>query len=80
METNLITLAITFAGPARLAGLRRISNACGLKSYQAVLKWEAAGCLPRTEWTGETNYSQIIEQVTGGKVTRKALLKQRAAA
>jgi len=80
METNLITLAITLAGPARLAGLRRLADACGLKSYQAVLKWESAGRLPRTEWTGETHYAKAIEEVTGGKVTRKALLKQRAAA
>jgi hypothetical protein len=79
METNLITYAIELAGPARLAGLKRIAHACGLKSYQSVLKWEAAGCLPRTEWTGETNYAEAIEQVTDGKVTRKALLKQRAA-
>jgi hypothetical protein len=79
METNLITYAIKLAGPARLVGLKRLADACGLKSYQAVLKWEAAGRLPRTEWTGETNYAEAIEQVTDGKVTRKALLKQRAA-
>jgi hypothetical protein len=49
-------------------------------SYQAVKKWEKAGRLPRTEWTGETNYSTVIERLTDGKVTRGDLLKFHKAA
>ncbi len=72
METNLITLAI------EKVGLRPLADACGV-SYQAIRKWERAGRLPRTDWTGETHYSQIIEQVTGGAISREELLKRKAA-
>lgn len=50
---NPITRAI------ELAGLQQISRVCGV-TYQAVRKWEKAGRLPRTEWTGETNYADSI--------------------
>ena len=50
---NPITKAID------LAGLQSLANACGV-TYQAVRKWEAAGRLPRTEWTGETEYANKI--------------------
>ena len=43
-------------------------------SYQAVQKWQKAGRMPRTEWTGETQYSAQIEGVTGGQVTKASLL------
>lgn len=43
-------------------------------SYQAVKKWEAKGRLPRTEWTGETNYAAAIELITKGAVTKAQLL------
>ena len=39
-------------------GLRKVSEACGV-SYEAARKWLKNG-LPRTEWTGETSYSEII--------------------
>ncbi|QVN18943.1 hypothetical protein [Burkholderia pyrrocinia] len=44
-------------------------------TYQAVRKWIAKGRLPRTEWTGETEYSQAIEAITGGAVSRSILLR-----
>lgn len=73
MAHNPITQAI------QIVGLQPLAK--GLKvSYQAVRKWEDAGTLPRTEWTGETNYSSVIEKLTGGKVTRRALLATRVAA
>jgi hypothetical protein len=43
-------------------------------SYQAVQKWERAGRMPRTEWTGETQYSEKIEALTSNEVTRDQLL------
>lgn len=67
MEENLISQAIEIVGLAKLAALLGVS-------YQAVRKWEAAGRLPRTEWTGETNYSAAIEDATDGKVSRTQLL------
>lgn len=43
-------------------------------TYQAVRKWVLAGRLPRTEWTGETNYAAAISEVVGGQVSREQLM------
>lgn len=56
-----------------MVGLARLAKALGV-TYQAVRKWQAAGRLPRTEWTGETRYADRIEQATSGAVTRADLL------
>lgn len=57
----------------QLLGLQPLAKLCDV-SYQAVRKWQRAGRLPRTEWTGETDYAARIERATEGKVTRAALL------
>lgn len=57
----------------RIVGLSTMAKRLGV-TYQAVRKWEAAGRMPRTEWTGETRYSQAIEELTQGEVRRVALL------
>lgn len=74
-EQNPITVAIGIVGLAALA------KRCGV-SYQAVRKWEKQGRMPRTEWTGETHYSEAIAEATDGQVTRDSLLawRMRAAA
>lgn len=64
---NLITQAI------ELVGLQPLSQACGV-TYQAVRKWEKRNRLPRTDWTGETNYAAAIETATRGAISKKALL------
>ncbi|WP_043614420.1 YdaS family helix-turn-helix protein [Chromobacterium violaceum] len=64
---NLITQAI------ELVGLQPLAQACGV-TYQAVRKWEKRNRLPRTDWTGETNYAAAIEAVTGGAISKKSLL------
>ena len=69
---NLITKAID------IVGLQELADVCE-RSYQAVKKWEKAGRLPRTEWTGETSYSVKIEKATNGEITREALLNLKAA-
>lgn len=69
---NLITSAI------EIAGLSELAKACNV-TYQAVRKWEAAGRLPRTEWTGETGYAAVIETVTKGRITKAKLLNLAAA-
>jgi hypothetical protein len=56
-----------------VVGLTKLARACEV-SHQAVRKWQAAGRLPRTEWTGETDYADRIERASGGAVTREALL------
>jgi len=54
-------------------GLAALARALGV-THQAVRKWEAAGRLPRTEWTGETRYAETMEQLTAGGVTKAHLL------
>jgi len=43
---------------------------------QAIQKWFSNGCLPRTEWTGETNYVQIIVDHFPSQITREELLQR----
>lgn len=43
-------------------------------SHQAIRKWQIAGRMPRTEWTGDTTYAQTIEEATAGRVTKAQLL------
>lgn len=58
-------------------GLTALSRRLGV-THQAVRKWEAAGRMPRTEWTRETGYCDAIERLTvarpGGPITREMLL------
>lgn len=56
-----------------LLGLQPLAKLCNV-SYQAVRKWQRTGRLPRTEWTGETRYAELIEQATQHQVTRTQLL------
>lgn len=44
-------------------GMRRVAAETG-RSYEAVRKWTKNG-LPRTEWTGETDYCKTIENLQG---------------
>lgn len=67
MNENLISKSIA------IVGLRALARFCGV-SPQAIYKWENKGSLPRTEWTGETNYASRIEEATNGEVTRDQLL------
>lgn len=64
---NLISKAI------KIVGLSKLASVCGIR-YQSLQKWEAKGRLPRTDWTGETDYATRIEKATNGAVTRDQLL------
>lgn len=66
-ESNPITSAIN------IIGLGVMASSLGV-SYQAIRKWEVAGRLPRTEWTGETNYAEKIEIAASGKIKKADLL------
>ena len=67
MQENLISKAI------ELTGLIPLANMCGV-TPQALYKWEAKGRVPRTDWTGETDYARCIETATKGQITRDQLL------
>jgi hypothetical protein len=53
----------------------------GLASKEIVVtpwacnKWLRKGRLPRTEYTGETEYAKALEQLTEGQVTAEQLLE-----
>lgn len=57
----------------RLVGLFKLARELGI-SHQALSKWLKVGRMPRTEWSGETAYSEAIERLTAGAVTKSALL------
>lgn len=44
------------------------------RSYQAIKKMEDKGTLPRTEYTNETSYSQILASNSNGQFTADWLL------
>lgn len=60
-------------------GLCALAKACNV-TPQAIYKWQAKGRLPRTDWTGETDYASRIEEATGGRITRTQLLDLKATA
>ena len=53
---------------AELLGKPTLAKVCGATAA-AAYSWINRGCLPRTEFTGETNYAQLIEAATEGQVT-----------
>ena len=65
---NILKLAIRDAG-----GTQIVATAAGV-TRQGVDRWMHRGYLPRTEWTGETNYAEAIEKLTGGKFPKSLLL------
>jgi hypothetical protein len=50
--------AIAFAFEA-VGGIGAAAKVCN-RSYQALNKWRLAACLPRTDYTGETQYAELL--------------------
>ncbi|ENV34522.1 hypothetical protein [Acinetobacter gerneri] len=46
------------------------------RSYMAMSKMEKRGLLPRTEYTGETTYAQILASNSDGAFTAQWLLEK----
>lgn len=55
-------------------GWQPLSASLGV-TRQAMRKWLDAGRLPRSEFSGETNYSIVIERATHKVVTASELLE-----
>ncbi|MCU9528769.1 helix-turn-helix domain-containing protein [Pseudomonas mosselii] len=70
---SAISIAVELAGgPIAVAGACMISR-------QSVDKWIAKGSLPRTEYTGETNYAERISalaEANGKAVDAHRLLRE----
>lgn len=66
-----LTLAFHLIG-----GPYAVSKLCGV-SNTSVIRWKQNACLPRTEWTGETDYAERMEKATFGAVTKAELLAYR---
>lgn len=56
----------TLAEAIKDIGVMAIASACGC-SPRAIYKWIEKGALPRTDFTGETDYAGQIAGVSGGK-------------
>lgn len=56
-----------------LGSFSLIGIVCGV-SGNAVMKWVTAGKPPRTEYTGETRYAELISTAVGGKISKAELL------
>jgi hypothetical protein len=72
MSEHLVNAVSILGGPAPVANLCDVSR-------PAVDKWLRKGRLPRTEWTGETDYASKIAAKCRivdpeSKITREALL------
>jgi hypothetical protein len=59
----------------KVGGVAKASAICGV-SQRAIYKWLAAAALPRTEYTGETCYAQILAEASGGEFTAEWLLAE----
>lgn len=57
---------ITLKDVIKLVRVSVVANICGL-TPKAVYKWIERGSLPRTEFTGETDYAGKIAKASGGK-------------
>ncbi|MEX2964744.1 hypothetical protein [Microbulbifer sp. TYP-18] len=64
-----VKTAVKFAG-----GPLRVAQHCEI-STSAVHKWITNGRLPRTEYTGETKYAEILAELSGGKFEASYLLE-----
>jgi hypothetical protein len=56
------------------APIKVASDACGVTT-RTVHNWIKNGCLPRTEYTGETHYAEALAAASGGLFTAAWLLE-----
>jgi hypothetical protein len=76
-ELSLLARAFELlGGPSGVLRALRAEGIEKIKTPWAVNKWLRAGRLPRTEYTGETNYAAALERATKGEITAAALLEE----
>ncbi|WP_431495280.1 hypothetical protein [Pseudomonas brassicacearum] len=63
--TIKIPNAVAFAFEA-VGGIGAAARVCG-RSYQALNKWRQAASLPRTDYTGETQYAVLLAEAAKQK-------------
>lgn len=68
-EINTLADVIRIAG-----GPEVVAITCGITS-RAVYKWTRSGCLPRTEFSNETDYADRIAKLTDGQISKETILK-----
>jgi hypothetical protein len=61
----------------QIGGVVKASAVCGV-SQRAIYKWLSAEALPRTDYTGETNYAQRLADASSGQFTAAWLLAEAA--
>lgn len=49
-------------------GASNVAQLCGITS-RAVYKWRASNTLPRTDYTGETQYAEKLANALNNKIT-----------
>jgi predicted DNA-binding transcriptional regulator AlpA len=64
----------TLSEAIKAIGVMTIANACGCSS-RAIYKWMEKGSLPRTDFTGETEYAERIANASSGLYTAE-MIKQ----
>jgi len=57
---------------AEVGGATKAAEVTG-RTVRAVYKWLDRGALPRTEFTGETRYAELLAEASGGKFTAEWL-------
>lgn len=57
-----------------IGGVKTASEICGV-SPRAFYKWLDADALPRTDYTGETRYAELLAQASDGRYTADHLLE-----
>lgn len=56
----------------QVGGPIQVAKVCGV-TRQAVDKWIHNGRLPRTDYTGETNYAELLAKASKGAFTARQL-------
>ncbi|MFQ1046951.1 helix-turn-helix domain-containing protein [Avibacterium paragallinarum] len=49
-------------------GVSNVAKLCGITT-RAVYKWRASNSLPRTDYTGETQYAEKLASVLNSEIT-----------